>query len=167
MDESSLLRLDPDEKLKLDEHDFIIPNSTLTWPKTITETATKSYVDSLHECSRNRRDSSTVFNDRVNEFDNIKKTNLDSFTVNRDPGSDNELANKKCVDDSIVEGIFLRFTQTLETLLKVSARKDVYNLTKYDKKQITDITIIKYQNTGVYCLENWFKNVMINTKMSK
>ena len=33
--ESSLLRLDPNEKLKLDEHDSIILNSTLTSPKTI------------------------------------------------------------------------------------------------------------------------------------
>ena len=35
VDESSLLRLDPDEKLKLDEQDSIIPNSTLTSLMTI------------------------------------------------------------------------------------------------------------------------------------
>ena len=53
VNEQSLLRLDPDEKLK---QDSINLNSTLTSPKTIIELPTKSYVDSLHESSRNRRD---------------------------------------------------------------------------------------------------------------
>ena len=34
VDESSVLKLDPDEKLKLVEQNSIIPNSTLTSPKT-------------------------------------------------------------------------------------------------------------------------------------
>ena len=37
IDESSWLRLDPDGKLKLDEQDSIVLNSTLTLPKTIIE----------------------------------------------------------------------------------------------------------------------------------
>ena len=37
VNESSLLRLDPDEKLKLDEEDSIVLNSTLTTPNTIIE----------------------------------------------------------------------------------------------------------------------------------
>ena len=77
-DESSLLRLDPEEKLKLDEQDSTILNSTLTSPKTIIELPTKSYDDSLHEIIRNRRDLSSVYNDQDNEFDNIKLTNLES-----------------------------------------------------------------------------------------
>ena len=48
LDESSLLRLDPEEKINLDEQDSIILNSTLTSPKTIIELPTRSYVDSLH-----------------------------------------------------------------------------------------------------------------------
>ena len=64
IDESSLLRLDPDEKLNPDEQASIILNSTLTSPKTIIELPTKSYVDSLHENSRNRRDLSSVFFDQ-------------------------------------------------------------------------------------------------------
>ena len=95
VDEPSLLRLDPDQKLKLDEQDSIFPNSNLTSPKTIIELPTKSYVDSLHETSRNRRDLSSVFNDQDSEFDNNKLTNLDSVSVNRNPRSENELANKK------------------------------------------------------------------------
>ena len=69
VDGSSLLRLDPDEKLKLDQQDFIVPNSSLTSQKTIIELPTKSYVDSLHEINRNRRDLASVFHDRDNEFD--------------------------------------------------------------------------------------------------
>ena len=54
--DESLLRLDPDEKLKLDEQDSIVLNSSLTLPNTIIEIPTNFYVDSLHESSRNRRD---------------------------------------------------------------------------------------------------------------
>ena len=61
--DESLLKLDPDEKLKLDEQDSIVLNSYLTLPKTIIEIPSKSYVDSLHEINRNRRDLSSVFND--------------------------------------------------------------------------------------------------------
>ena len=46
LDEISLLRLDPDEQLKLDEQDSIVLNSTLASPKTIIELSTKSYVAS-------------------------------------------------------------------------------------------------------------------------
>ena len=42
VNERSLLRLDPDEKLT---QDSIILNSTLTSPKTIIELPTKNYVD--------------------------------------------------------------------------------------------------------------------------
>ena len=107
------------------------------------ELPTKSYVDSLHEINRNRRDLSSVFNDQDNEFDNNKLTNLDSVTVNRNPSSENELSTKKNVDDSIGEGTLLRFNQTLQIYLKVFVGNDTYNLTKYDKIQITDTTEIK------------------------
>ena len=40
VDESSLLRLDPDEKRKLDEKDSLFPNFFLTSPKTILENPT-------------------------------------------------------------------------------------------------------------------------------
>ena len=45
VDDSSLLRLYPDEKSNLDEQDSILANSTLTTPKTIIEVPTESYVD--------------------------------------------------------------------------------------------------------------------------
>ena len=67
IDELSLLRLDPDEKLKLDEQDSIILNSTLTSPKTVIEIPTKTYIDSLHdENERSRRDLGLDFYDESN-----------------------------------------------------------------------------------------------------
>ena len=160
--ESSLLRLHRDEKLKLDEQDSILLDSILIPPNTIIEIPTKSYVDSLHEINRDRRDLSSVFNDQDNEFDNNKLTNLDSITVNRDPNLDNELSNKKYVDNSIGEGTLLRFNQTLENYLKVSVGNDTYNLTKYNKIQITDTTEIKYPNIGSDLLQKW--NINCNNK---
>ena len=155
MHESSLLGQDPNEKLKLDEQDSIILNSSLSSPKTIIEMPTKSYVDSLHESSGNTRDLSSVFNDQDNEFDNIKLTNLDSVSVIRSPSSDNELANKKYVGDSIGDRNVLRFNRTLENYLKVSIGDDTIDLSKCDKIQITETTIVKYPNTGGYLLQNW------------
>ena len=152
--ESTLLRLDPDERLNLDQQDSINLNSTLTSPKTTVEVPTKNYVDSLHESSKNRRDLSSVFNDQDKEFDNNKINNLDSVTSNRNPSSNDELSNKKHVDDSIGEGTII-FNQTLKKYLKVSVGNDTYNLTKYDNIRITDKTIIKYPNTGGYPLQNW------------
>ena len=113
------------------------------------------YVDNLHEINRNKRDLSSVFNDQDNEFDNNKLTNLDSVTVNRNPILDNELANKKYIDDELDKNTVLRFNQTLENYLKVSVGNDTYNPTKYDKIQFTDTTIIKYPNSGGYFLQNW------------
>ena len=66
VDESTLLlRLDADEKLKLDAQDSIVRNSTSLSPKTKKDVPTKSYDDSLHESGRNKRDLSSVFNDQT------------------------------------------------------------------------------------------------------
>ena len=217
INEQSLLRLDPDEKLT---QDSIILNSTSTSPKTIVELPTKNYVDNkfndpsiikntdhadfnnnyldnvrmitvtevlewpneltpkiyvdnalsellsyvneLHEINRNKRDLSSVFNDQDNEFDNNKLTNLDSVTVNRNPILDNELANKKYIDDELDKNTILRFNQTLQNYLKVSVGNDTYNLTKYDKVQITDTTEMKYPNIGSDLLQKW--NIKCNNK---
>ena len=153
--EASLLRLDPKGKIHYDNLDSIFVNSSITSPRTLIELPTKSYVDSLHEINRNRRDLSSVFNDQDTEFDNNKLSNLDSFTVNRDPNLDNELSNKKYVDNSIAEGTLLRFNQTLENYLKVSVGNDTYNLTKYNKIQITDTREMRYPNIGGDLLQKW------------
>ena len=150
VDEQSLLGLDPDEKLRFDERGTILPNSTLTSPKTVIGLPTNYYVDFLHENRRIRRDVSTV----NTKFDNKKLTLLDSVTVDRNPSSDNELVNKK-INDGLDKTTILRFNQKLEKYPKVPVGKGTYNLTKYDKIQITDTTIIKNANTGIYLLQIW------------
>ena len=121
------------------------------------ELPTKSYVDSLHESNRNRRDLSSEFYDQDNEFDNSKLINSDSVTVNRNPNIDSELSVKNYVDDTIRESTIVKFNKSPQTFLKVSVGDDVYYFTKYDKGQIADTTIIKYPNTGAYLLQNWVK----------
>ena len=126
---------------------------------------TKAYVDQFHqENERSRRDlgidfydesSDLVKNNQDNDLNNNKLTNIDSFQVNRNPISNNKVTNKKYVDDSIEEGTLLRFNQTLMNYLKVSVGNNTYNLTKYNKIQLTDITIIKNGNNGGYLLPGW------------
>ena len=172
VDESSLLRLDANEKLDIDKQDSIILNSTLTDPMTIIEKPTKAYIDSLHEENeRSRRDlgidfynesTDLVKNNQNNKMNNKKLTNLDSIQVNRNPISDNEVTNKKYVDDELDKNTLVRFNQTLQNYLKVSVGNDTYNLTKYDKIQLTDITVIKFPNKGAFLLQNW--NIKCNDK---
>ena len=172
IDEPSLVRNNKD-------NDF--NNNNLTNINSITlnkqaendnEVITKAYVDQFHqENERSRRDirldfynesNDLVKNNQDNDFNDNKITNLDSVQVNRNPSSGNELANKKYIDDSIVEGTLLRFNKTLQNYLKVSVGNDVYNLTKYDKIQLTDTTVMKAGNTGGYLLQNW--NIKCNDK---
>ena len=136
------------------------------------EFVTKAYVDHFHqENERSRRDvgldfynesNDLVKNNQDNDLNDKKLTNLDSISVNRKPSSDNELSNKKYVDDSIEEGTLLRFNQTLQNYLKVSVGNDTYNLTKYDKIQITDTTEMRYPNIGSDLLQKW--NIKCNNK---
>ena len=96
-----------------------------------------------------------VKNNQDNDLNDNKLTNVDSITVNRNPTSDNELLNKKYIDDELDKNTIVRFNQTLQNYLKVSVGDHVHNLSKYDRIQITDTTIIKYPNTGGYLLQNW------------
>ena len=112
---------------------------------------TKAYVDQFHqENERSRQDIGLSFhneeadllkNNQDNDFNDNKLTNIDSIIVNRNR-SDNELSNKKFFDDELDKSTIVKFNQTLENCLKTSVGNDIYNLTKYDKIQITDITNI-------------------------
>ena len=123
IDESSLLRLDPNEKLDLDNQGSIILNSTLKPPKMVIEIPTKAYIDSLHEENeRSRRDlgidfydesNDLVKNNQDNDFNDNKLLNLDSVVVNRSPTLDNELSKKKYIDDEFDKNTIVRFNQTL------------------------------------------------------
>ena len=65
-----------------------------------------------------------MFNDQDNEFNNKKKTNLDSVSVNRNPNSDNDLVNKKIIDDELDKNTIVGFNQILQNYLKVSVGND-------------------------------------------
>ena len=135
------------------------------------EVITKAYVEQFHqENERSRRDlgidfydesSELVKKNQDNEFNDNKLTNLDSITINREPTSDNEVTNKKYIDDELDKNTILRFNQTLQNYLKVSDGNDTYNLTKYDKIHLPDTTIIKHGN-GSYLLPRW--KVVCNDK---
>ena len=56
----------------------------------------------------------------------------------------------------------LRFNQTLSNYLKISVGSDTYNLTKYDKIQITNTTEMRYPNIGSDLLQKW--NIKCNNK---
>ena len=124
---------------------------------------TKAYVDPFHqENERSRRSLGIEFydesidlvkkNNQDNDFTDNKLKNLDSVSVIGILSSDNELIKKKCKDDELDKSTIVRFDQTLENYLKLSVGNNTYNLTKYDKIQMTDATIIKYPNTSEYLL---------------
>ena len=129
------------------------------------EVITKAYADQFHqENERSRRDvgldfydesSDLVKNNQDNDLNDNKLTNINSITVNRNPSLDNELSTKKYIDDELDKNTILRFNQTLENYLKVSVGNNIYNLTKYNKIQVTDTTFLKNGNSGGYLLPPW------------
>ena len=135
---------------------------------------TKAYVDQFHEENeRSRRNvglafydesSDLVKNSQDNDLNDNKIINLDSITVNRKPTKYNELSSKKYVDDELDKKTIVRFNQTLQNYLKVSVGNDTFNLTKYDKIQLTDTTITISPNTGGYLLQRW--NIKCNDKIN-
>ena len=90
-----------------------------------------------------------------NDFNDNKLTNINSITINNNPSDDNHVSNKKYIDDELDKNTILRFSQTLQNYLKVSVGNDIYNFTKYDKIQLTDITTMKAGNTGGFLLPYW------------
>ena len=99
-------------------------------------------------------------NIKDNDFNDNKLTNINSITVNRDPSSENEETNKEHIDDSKREGTRVRFNKTLQNDLKVSVRIDTYNLTKYDRIQVTDATGTNFPNIGRDLIQNEKLNVL-------
>ena len=93
-----------------------------------------------------------VKNYQDNDFNDNKLININLITINNNPSDDNHVSNKKYIDDELVKKTIVRFSQTLQNYLKVSVGNDIYNLTKYDKIQLTDITTMKSGNTGGYLL---------------
>ena len=99
--------------------------------------------------------SDLVKNNQNNDLNGNKLTKVDKITVNRTPTSDNALANKKILDESKEDGTTFRFIQTLRIYIKVSVGNDTYNLSKYDEIKITDVTEIRFPNSGSDLLQKW------------
>ena len=128
IDEPSLVRNIQDN----DFNNYNLTNINSITPNTQAvndnQVITKAYVAQFHqENERSRRDLSIDFYDESsdlvkknqdNDFNDNELTNIDFITVNRIPTSDNEVTNKKFVNDSIEECTILRFNQTLESYLK-------------------------------------------------
>ena len=141
-------------------------------PKIDNELIIKAYVDQFHqENERSRRDlgidfydesSDLIKNNQDNNLNDNKLTNINSITINNNPTDDDHVSNKKYVDEELDKNTIVRFNQTLSNYLKVSVGNDIYNLTKYSKIRLTDVTIIKYPNSGGYLLQNW--NIKCNDK---
>ena len=168
IDEVSLVRNNKD-------NDF--GNYNLTNIKTITlntqvendnEVVTKAYVDQFHqENERSRRDlgidfydesNNLVKNNQDNNFNDNKLTNINSITINTNPTDDDHVSNKKYIDNQLNKNTIVRFNQTLQNYLKVSVGDTIYHLTKYNKIQLTDTTVMRYPNHGGYSLQNWIIN---------
>ena len=73
---------------------------------------TKSYVDQIHQATEHSRrdlgiDFYNVSSDLVKKsyedksFNDFKLTNLDSFTVNRNPTTNNEFSNERYFDNEL------------------------------------------------------------------
>ena len=88
------MRLDPDEKLELDERGYILFNSTLTSPKTITKLPTKNYVD-------NKFDDPGIINTAHVDFNDKNLANVRFIKVNSMPAVGEHLTAKYYVDHAI------------------------------------------------------------------
>ena len=165
IDEPSLVRNNQDNDLgnyKLSNINSITLNKQA---ENDNEVITKAYVDQFHlENERSRRDlgidfynesSELVKNNKDNEFNSKILTNINSITINNNLIDNNHVSNKKYIDNELDKNTIVRFNQTLQNYLKVSVGNDTYNLTKYDKIQITDTTEIKFPNTGSDLLQKW------------
>ena len=126
----------------------------MTSSKTIIELPTKSWVDSLHETVEIDEIWNQYLSIKIMNSILIKKTNLDSITVNRALIVGNEISTKKYNDDELDENAILRFNQTVENYLRVSVGNDLQNLTKNYRTQIRDKTKIKNPNERGYLLLN-------------
>ena len=96
-----------------------------------------------------------VRNNQDNDLDDNKLTNINSITINNSPTDNKHACNKKYVDDELDKNTILRFNQTLQNYLKVSIGNDIYNVTKYNKTQLTDISRVRVGNSGLFVLNDW------------
>ena len=164
VDEPSLVRNNRDTNFN--NYNLTNTNSITLKTKAVNdnEVITKAYVDQFHqENERSRRDlgidfydesSDIVENNQDNDLIDNKLTNINSIRINNNPTDDNHVSNEKCIDNELDKNTIVRFNQT-QNCLRVSVESDIYNLTKYNKIQLTDTTVMKAGNTGGYLLPYW------------
>ena len=165
VDESSLVRNNQDNDFNNNNLTNINSITLNTQAVNDNQVITKAYVDQFHqENERSRRDlgidfydesNDLVKNNQDNDFNDNKLKNMNSIKINTHPTDDDHVSNKKYIDDELDKNTLVRFNQTLTTYLKISVGNDTYNLTKYNKIQLTDTTVMKFGNTGGYLLPCW------------
>ena len=165
VDESSLVRSNQDNDFNNNNLTNINSITLNTQAKNDNQVITKAYVDQFYQ--ENERSRRNLGIDFYNESDDIVKSNqdndlndkkiksLDSITIKRNPSSDKEVSKKEYIDDELDKNTIVRFNQTLQNYLKVSIGNDIYNLSKFDKIQLSDITTMKAGKTGGYLLPYW------------
>ena len=138
VDNTSLLRLDPDEKLKLDEQDSILLNSSLTLPKTITEVFTKSYFN------KKFIDPSIIKNTKHKDVNDKNITNARFIQVNQCPQIDSPLTPNLFVDNALDQFSLVRKNHdtnfnnhNLAIINSITLNKQA----KMDKKLITKVHV--------------------------
>ena len=127
---------------------------------------TKAYVDQFHqENERSRRDlgidfydesSDLVKNNQDNDFTDNKLININSITINNNPTDDNQVSNKKYIDDELDKNTIVRLNDdSNDRYLQAHINNTAYNLQIYNKTQIIDTTKLLFPNTGTDLLQNW------------
>ena len=162
IDEQSLVRNNKDNDFSNYNSTYINSITLNTQAVNDNQVITKAYVDQFHqENERSRRDvgldfydesGNLVKNNQDNDLNDNKLTSLDFVKVIRKPTQDNEVSSKKYVADELDKNTIVRFNQTLENYLKVSVGNDTYNLTNYNKIQLTDTIVMKAGKNGGYLL---------------
>ena len=109
----------------------------------------KLYVDNTVD------ELTLVRNNQDNDFNDNKLTSINSITINNNPTDDNHVSNKKYIDDELDKNTLVRFNQTLKNYLKITIGNDTYNLTKYNKILLSDVTEIRYPEFGSNLLPEW------------
>ena len=140
------------------------------------EVITKAYVDQFHqENERSRRDlgidfydesSDLVKNNKDNDLNDNKLTNINSITINNNPTDDNHVSNKKYVDEVLDKNTIVRLNDdSNDRYLQVHINNTAYNLQIYNKTQIIDTTKLIFPNTGTDLLQNW--KIICNNRLGE
>ena len=176
IDESSLVRNNEDNDFsnyKLTNINSIALNKQA---ENDDEVITRAYVDQFHqENERSRRDvgldfynesSDLVKNNQDNNFNDNKLTNINSITINNNPTEDDQVSNKKYIDEELDKDTIVRLNDdSNDRYLQVRINNTPYNLQIYNKTQIIDTTKVIFPNTGTFLLQNW--KIICNNRLDE